>query len=200
MRHGWWIAMIVLGLWSGTAAAQEQAAQEQVAPQDSTPTGVLRLGKLYSFGGGAALEHGFGMDLRYQVFPERQLDAYFGTFAQGQYEVGDAWRFAGGITGGFGIFGLELGISHRTDTATYAASTGLHIGQRFTLGPVSVGARLTLPLVDHVPANIAPPVGVQGIEGAVTVSMSFGFTVHGQRRVSARSCHPHGHTHGHGQH
>jgi hypothetical protein len=192
MRHGWLIAVMVLGMWSGTAAAQEQAAQEQPA-QDTTPTGVLRIGKLYSFGGGAALDHGFGMDLRYQVFPERQLEAFVGTFAQGQYELGDAWRFAGGITGGFGIFGLELGISHRTSTADYAGSTGLHVGQSFTLGPVSLGARLTIPLVDHVPSNVAPPLGVQGIEGAVTLSMSFGFTVHGQRRTSARSCHPHGH-------
>lgn len=183
MRHGWLAAVLAVLAWSGSAAAQEQAP-------DLTPTGVLRAGKLYSFGGGTALDHGFGLDLRYQVFPERGLDAFLGTFAQGQYELGDAWRFAGGITGGFGVFGLELGIAHRTATAELAGSTGLHIGQSFTFGPVSLGGRLTIPLVDLVPSNVAPPVGVQGIEGAVTLSVSFGFTVHGQRRAH-RSCHGH---------
>lgn len=174
-----------LSAWTTSAAAQEQAP-------DTTPTGVLRLGKLYSFGGGSALEHGFGMDLRYHVYPERQLDAFVGTFAQGQYELGDAWRFAGGISGGFGFFGLELGIAHRTATAGYVGSTGLHIGQSFTFGPVSLGGRLTIPLVDHRQDNMAPPLGVQGIEGAITLSVSFGFTVHGERRASrVPHCHHH---------
>jgi len=78
---------LTLGLWAGTAQAQDAQAQT-----DDGPTGVLRVGKLYSFGGGTDLQHGFGLDLRYQVFPERDMDGYLGLFAQGQYELGDAWR------------------------------------------------------------------------------------------------------------
>ncbi len=179
---------IALGLALGLAASPALAQETQ---QDDGPSGVLRLGKLYSFGGGAQLEHGFGMDLRYELYPTQGLDGYTGLFAQGQYELGDAWRMAGGLTGGWGAFGLEVGVSHRTATSAFAGSTGLHIGQSLTFGPVSIGGRLTIPLVDHLPQNVAIAPGVQGIEGAVTLRMSFGFTVHGQRR-GHRSCHAHG--------
>ncbi len=181
------ILALALGTWAGTASAQEQA---------DGASGVLRVGKLYSFGGGTDLDHGFGMDLRYQYFPERDLDGYFGVFTQGQYELGDAWRFDGGITGGWGVFGLEVGVSHRTATATYAGSTGLHIGQSITFGPLTIGGRLTIPLVDHLPVNVAETPRVQGIEGALTLTLGWGFTVHGQSRQSG--CHHHhGGQHGH---
>ena len=152
-------------------------------------------GRRGPLGGGAQLEHGFGMDLRYELYPAQGLDGYTGLFAQGQYELGDAWRMAGGLTGGWGAFGLEVGVSHRTATSAFAGSTGLHIGQSLTFGPVSIGGRLTIPLVDHLPQNVAIAPGLQGIEGAVTLRMSFGFTVHGQRhgqRRGHRSCHAHG--------
>lgn len=182
--------------WTAPASAQQAptGAESLVrgapsAQQPSEPTGILRVGKLYSFGGGTDLQHGFGMDLRYQIFPERSMDGYFGLFGQGQYELGDAWRFDGGITAGWGVFGLEVGIAHRTATATYAGSTGLHIGQSLTFGPVSIGGRLTIPLVDDVPQNVAVPPSVQGIEGAVTITLAWGFTVHGPRRASGCGMH-----------
>lgn len=168
------------------AFALPASAQET----DEGPSGVLRVGKLYSFGGGSDLQHGFGMDVRYQLFPESGLDGFVGVFAQGQYELGDAWRFDGGLTGGFGMLGLELGVAHRTATSTYAGSTGLHIGQSITFGPVSIGGRLTIPLVDYVPQNVASAPSVQGIEGAVTVALGWDFTLHGERRASCQS-HPH---------
>ena len=171
------LAALLVTFAVGTAHAQEQAA----APSGE-PTGVLRVGKLYTFGGGTALEHGFGLDLRYDVYPARGQDGYLGLFSQGQYELGDAWRFAGGLSVGWGFFGLELGVSHRTETATMGGSTGLHIGQSFTYGPVSIGGRLTVPLVDHVAQ--ATTMGVQGIEGALVLRVGFGFTVHGERRSS----------------
>ena len=173
-------AVLSLGLWAGAAQAQEAPAQS-----DDGPTGVLRVGKLYSFGGGTDLQHGFGLDLRYQVFPERDMDGYIGLFGQGQYELGDAWRTAGGVAFGWGLFGLELGVSHRTETSTMAGSTGLHIGQAFTFGPVSIGGRVTIPLVDHVQQGST--MNVQGIEGALVVRIGFGFRVHGARRDSG--CH-----------
>lgn len=183
-------ALLILAGAAASAEAQDTAASAAAAAaQDTGPTGILRLGKLYSFGGGTDLQHGFGMDLRYEIFPARDADGFIGILAQGQYELGDAWRFAGGVTGGWGMFGLELGVSHRTATATYAGSTGLHVGQSITLGPVSIGARLTVPLYDHLPSNVATPPSVQGIEGAVTLRLSWGFTVHGQRR--AHGCHGH---------
>ena len=178
-----------------TAQAQDASASADAlaAVADTGPVGELRLGKLYSFGGGADLQHGFGLDARYHVYPDRDVDGYIGLFGQGQYELGDAWRAAGGVSFGWGFFGLELGVSHRTETATMAGSTGLHIGQAFTYGPLSIGARVTIPLYDDVTQGSA--MGVQGIEGALTLRLSFGFTVHGQRRQSGHGCHS-----GHGGH
>jgi len=176
------------------------ASSAQAQEADSGPAGVLRLGKIYSFGGGTDLQHGFGADLRYHVYPDRDVDGYVGLFGQGQYELGDAWRMAGGVSFGWDFIGLELGVSHRTETSTMAGSTGLHIGQSFTYGPISVGARVSVPIVDHVEQGIA--MGVQGIEGALTLRLAFGFTVHGQRQRSG--CHGGGHGHnphaqGHGR-
>lgn len=170
-------ALLSLGL-AGTAHAQGNAS-ESLANIDQGARGILRLGKLYSFGGGTGLEHGFGMDLRYHVYPDAQEDGYIGLFAQGQYELADAWRLAGGVSAGWGMFGIEAGLSHRTETAGYAGSTGLHIAQSFSFGPVAIGGRLTIPLYDHVQQNVAWARSVQGIEGAITLRLSFGFTVHG---------------------
>ena len=169
-------ALMSLGLASG-ARAQDREASPQSPSHDAR--GVLRLGKLYTFGGGTDLNHGFGMDLRYELYPDGREDGYVGLFSSGQYELADAWRFAGGVTGGWGFFGLEVGVSHRTETASYAGSTGLHIGQSFTFGPLSIGGRLTLPLYDSVQQNTASVPLVQGIEGAITVRLSWGFTLHG---------------------
>lgn len=179
---------IALGMWTASATA---LAQEQQPDNPHDARGVLRAGKLYSFGGGTDLQHGFGLDLRYELYPDGAEDGYVGLFSQGQYELGDAWRFAGGFNLGWGAFGLEVGVSHRTATEDYAGSTGLHIGQSFTFGPASLGARLTVPLVDHVPENIVTPMSVQGIEGAVVLRIGWGFQVHGPQREH-RGCHAHG--------
>ncbi|MFK7985194.1 MAG: hypothetical protein AB8I08_04110 [Sandaracinaceae bacterium] len=199
------LAAALLGLaWTGTASAQD--ADQLASPAEAADgelRGELRLGKLYSFGGGNDLQHGFGLDLRYHLFPAQNMDGFIGLFGQGQYETGEAFRFAGGLSGGWDFFGLELGMSHRTETSGYAGSTGLHVGQSLTFGPVSVGARLTIPLIDHDNGNVGAAVATQGIEGALTVRMSFGFTVHGQR--PEHHCHagtprvndPHQQHHGH---
>ncbi|HJL16133.1 MAG TPA: hypothetical protein RMH99_10765 [Sandaracinaceae bacterium LLY-WYZ-13_1] len=173
------ITALALLVWGAHGSAHAQAAGQA---DDPGPSGVLRVGKLYSFGGGQDLRHGFGMDLRYELYPEAGMDGYVGVLAQGQYETGDAWRFVGGLAGGWGAFGLELGVSHRTATSTYAGSTGLHVAQSLTFGPVSIGGRITVPLVDHIPQNVADAPATQGFEAALTLRMSFGFTVHGQRR------------------
>ena len=100
------------------------------AQQEATgASGTLTLGKSYTLGGGTDIQHGFGLDLRYSVYPEAEMDGYLGILAQGEYQSGDAWRFVGGLQGGWDFFGLEVGISHRTETAGYAGSTGLHLGQ-----------------------------------------------------------------------
>ncbi len=191
------LAVLLASLGLATTAH----AQEQAPAADLGPTGVLRIGKLYTFGGGTELQHGFGLDLRYHVYPDGDAEGHLGIFAQGQYELGDAWRFAGGVSAGWGMFGLEVGVSHRTETATMAGSTGLHIGQAFTFGPVSIGGRLAIPLVDH--DSQGSSMGVQGIEGALVLRLGFGFTVHGERRSQGCGAHqgggvrnphsPHGH-------
>ena len=175
------LAALSTMLLAGVAEAQQDASHDA--------RGVLRFGKLYSFGGGTSLEHGFGLDLRYHAYPDAREDGYVGLFSQGQYELGDAWRFAGGVSAGWGMFGIEAGVSHRTETAGYAGSTGLHIGQSFTFGPVSIGGRLTVPLYDHLQQNTAPARLVQGVEGALTLRMSFGFTAHGPQRERRHGCH-----------
>lgn len=158
---------------------------------DPGATHSLRVGKLYTFGGGDELAHGFGLDLRYSIFPEGQFDGFFGVFGNGTYDTSDAFRFAGGLTLGWSLVGLELGVSHRTATAGYAGSTGLSIGQTLTFGPLMIGGRLTIPLVDHVPQNVADTPAVQGFEGAVTVSLGFDFTLMGQRRGLSGQRHHH---------
>ncbi len=197
--------VVTAGAWTSTASAQDanppanatdvapatsatDAAQAASAVQPTGPSGVLRFGSLYSFGGGKDLQHGFGMDARYQLFPVQGEDGYIGVYSQGQYELGGAWRFSGGITGGWGIAGLDVGVAHRTATAMYAGSTGLQIAPSVTLGPVTIGGRLTIPLVNYVSQNVANPAQVQGFEAALTVSMSFGFTVHGPRRGHGAGC------------
>lgn len=188
----------ILTALSLAIAGAHSTAEAQQQPEDSGPSGTLRLGKLYSFGGGADLQHGFGMDLRYELYPEGGADGYVGILAQGEYQTGDAWRFVGGLSGGWGAVGLEAGISHRTATALYAGSTGLHVGGSIALGPLSIGGRLTVPLVDHLQENVAEAPAVQGIEAALVLRMSFGFTLHGERR-SGGACHGHGHrAHGSG--
>ncbi len=186
MKHTAALGALALALgWLVTSGASAQ----QDTSHDAR--GVLRAGKLYSFGGGTDLQHGFGLDLRYELHPDGAEDGYLGLFSQGQYELGDAWRFAGGVAAGWGVFGLEAGVSHRTATDGFAGSTGLHVAQSFTFGPLSVGARLTIPLVDHVPQNIVAPMAVQGVEGALVVRLGWGFTLHGPR-PEHRGCHAHG--------
>lgn len=189
------LAMGLLGIWSATALAQDDgeavdaAAVNGVTVDEHAMRGVLRGSGLYNFGGGADLQHGFGLDLRYELYPDGAEDGYIGVFSQNEYQTGDAWRFAGGVNAGWGVFGLELGVSHRTATDMFAGSTGLHIGQSFTFGPMSIGARLTVPLHDHIPTNIVAPMATQGIEGAVVLRLGWGFQVHGPRR--AHGCHAH---------
>jgi hypothetical protein len=184
-------ALVLATLMFSSAALAQQ--------DEEGPSHVLRVGKLYSFGGGTNLDHGFGLDLRYQFLPDADLDGYFGVYAQGQYELGDAWRFNGGLTGGWGMFGLDVGVSHRTATSEYVGSTGLSIAQHITFGPISVGGRLTIPLYDHMQGNVVDaPTLVQGIEGAVTVTLGWGFTLSGPSHNEG--CHGHGGHHGHRGH
>lgn len=180
--------MIALALAVCAVAGSASAQEREATPEATGPSGVLRIGSLYSFGGGTDLQHGFGMDVRYQLFPEANMDAYVGVYAQSQYELGDAWRFSGGITGGWSFLGFDVGIAHRTATATYAGSTGLQIAQSITFGPVSVGGRITIPLVDYLPQNVADVPSVQGFEGALTVTLAWGFTTNGPRRNSGCCC------------
>src|SRR5262245_56609067 len=86
------------------------SAQEQQTAQDGGRH-VLRCSGLYSVGGGVDLQHGGGSDLRYRFYPTREFDGYFGHFANEEYQSGDAWRFAGGLTAGWGPVSLDVGVS-----------------------------------------------------------------------------------------
>lgn len=164
--------VVACAIWtSGNASAQDDV------------TGNLRFTKIYSYGGGARARHQGGLDLRYSIFPTR-TPLHVGAFAQSAYEfdAGDVYRFAGGITLGFAALQLEVGISHRTTSAFSAGSTGLHIGKQILLGPFAIGGRITIPLVDHMPENVADPPVVQGFEAALVISFGWDINLHGPSR------------------
>ncbi|MGF1466919.1 MAG: hypothetical protein ACFCGT_12375 [Sandaracinaceae bacterium] len=175
-----------------------QAADLQRAPLPDGPTTVLRLSGLYSYGGGRDVRNGFGADARLRIYPG-ETPLFVGTFGQGQYELGEAWRFAGGLTAGFGMFALEVGVAQRTTAGNVAGSTGLHIAKAIDLGPVTLGGRITIPFTNQRPQNVED-VQTQGVEGAFFVRMGFDLTLSGTPRRYAGGCsgpRGHGGRHGH---
>lgn len=194
-------AALAVGGWAQPAQAwghgrdnggeiAQQAVQAPPAEPDAA-TSLLRIGKLYSFGGGNDTRHGFGLDLRYRLYPGSS-PLHIGLFSQGQYELGEAFRFAGGVTAGFGMLTLEVGAAHRTAASGFAATTGIHLAKALDLGPVTVGARVTLPVHTQIPQNVAVEPGRQGTEIAFFLRGGFDITLDGPRRRAA-SCHGGGH-------
>ncbi|MEM7604790.1 MAG: hypothetical protein AAF411_05480 [Myxococcota bacterium] len=138
-----------------------------------------------------AREHGFGLDLQLRVFTGASA-FHVGAFIAGDLMLDGSERFAGGFAGGYGPFGIQLGIAQRTAADGFAASTGVHLAKTLTFGPVGVIFRVTIPVASQ---------GEQGLrersfERAFTLSLGWNFGVSGQR--PSHSCGGHGGGHGHG--
>lgn len=170
---------LLLGLFAAPplAAAQEAASAE---PRPGRSTTVLTPSVMLSYGGGDAAELGVGAQLRLDHYPTR-YSMRTGGLIQAEIQSDGSVRMLGALAGAMWIFGCELGLAYRTDTGRYASSLGLHIGKTVLLGPVSIGGRLTIPLVDFVDAQ-GERTRVQGLEGAVVLSVGIPSTLDGPER------------------
>jgi hypothetical protein len=173
-----------LGVLVPGVAGAQTAPVGIASPQATfTPTalGFLSPALLYSNVWGRSPAHGVGAELTYSYHPRAARHLVLGAFTQGQVYTDGSLRFAGGIQTGYGPFGVELGLAHRTGTGDFSATTGLHVAPYLSLGVLSVALRFTVPLQDvaGAPNSGVPPLG-QGPETALTLGLRFPVRVHGQ--------------------
>jgi len=121
----------------------------------------------------------FGLGLEYAHFPTRSA-FHIGAFGDVWREVGEAWRVAAGLRGGWGGYALQLGVSQRTEANDVAAQTALVLGKTYTWGPVGIGYRMTIPLRHYQPAQGAA-LGERGVEHAFLFSLGWTFNAVGHR-------------------
>ncbi|MBX3248298.1 MAG: hypothetical protein KF901_14050 [Myxococcales bacterium] len=180
----------------GSALAQEPQAAAPVAavgaaaaldPADGAL--VLRPSFLWGFIK-EDRTHGFGGGLELLRYPNAS-GWRWGVFAEGLGQLDGAWRVAGGLSGGYGVFGTQIGLAHRT-VGDYAAATSLQIAKTLTLGPAGIALRVTLPIHHHQPAQL-PAMERQGVEMALVFQLGWSFTVRGVRPRHTHSCGSHGH-------
>ena len=136
--------------------------------------------------------HGLGGGLELIRFPNASRWRY-GVFAEGFGELDGAARFAGGFSAGYGMFGIQAGVAHRTE-GDFAAATSLQLAKTLTFGPLGIAMRMGIPLRHYQPSQ-SPALDTRGVELAVVVQLGWSFTLSGAR--PQHSCSPHGHGHGH---
>ena len=173
-----------------TAFAQEAAASDvteadPAAPAAETgrtalmhPSTILSPGILGTLGGGRSMEFGIGAQLRLDYYPTT-LPLRVGGWVTGEVLSDSAVRAAGGLTGGMWIFDCQVGVAYRSATDQYAGSLGLVIGKTINFGWVSIGGRVTIPLVDFTTQSSSQ---TQGIEGTLVVAFSMPATLDGNAR------------------
>jgi hypothetical protein len=169
-----------------TAPPSDVATADPSAPAAATgPAALMRSstilspGILGSFGGGRTTDFAIGAQLRLDYYPTA-LPIRMGGWITGEVLGDSAVRAAGGLTGGMWIFDCQLGLAYRSATDRFAGSLGLVIGKTINFGWVSVGARLTIPLVDFTSPNGAQQ--TQGIEGTLVLTFSMPTTLDGDAR------------------
>jgi hypothetical protein len=184
MRLGLAVVLFSLSL-ARVAVAQTDTATPTTAPAPSgraalmRPSTVLSPGILGSFGGGRTTDFAIGAQLRLDYYPT-SLPIRMGGWVTGEVLGDSAVRAAGGLTGGMWIFDCQIGVSYRSATDRFAGSLGLVIGKTINFGVVSIGGRLTIPLMDFASANAAQQ--TQGIEGTLVVVVSLPTTLDGEAR------------------
>jgi len=168
------------------AAASDVAEADAAAPAVETgraalmhPSTILSPGILGTLGGGRSMEFGIGAQLRLDYYPTT-LPLRVGGWVTGEVLSDSVVRAAGGLTGGMWIFDCQVGVAYRSATDQYAGSLGLVIGKTINLGWVSVGGRVTIPLVDFTSPNSAQQ--TQGVEGTLVLTFSMPATLDGDAR------------------
>ena len=182
MRH--LLLAFGLVLISGSVAlAQETPAAAPAAETGRTalmhPSTILSPGILGTVGGGRSVDFGIGAQLRLDYYPTT-LPVRFGGWVTGEVLGDSSMRAAGGLTGGMWIFDCQMGIAYRSGTDHYAGSLGLVIGKTINFGWVSIGGRVTIPLVDFTTGNGAQQ--TQGVEGTFVLVFSMPQTLDGTAR------------------
>jgi hypothetical protein len=174
----------LISLGSMEAAAQDAAVR---APDPAGGAFQLRPSVLWSVVTGER-SHGFGAGLELIRYPNASAWRW-GFFTEAIGELEGAARVAGGFSFGYGAFGIQAGVAHRTE-GDYAASTALQLAKTFTYGPAGIAFRLAIPLQNYQPSQ-GPALETRGVEMAVVVQLGWSFTLSGAR--PAHRCHPHGH-------
>lgn len=169
-----------------TTAPSDVASADPDAPAPATgraalmrSSTVLSPGILGSFGGGRTTDFAIGAQLRLDYYPTA-LPLRMGGWVTGEVLGDSTVRAAGGLTGGMWIFDCQVGVAYRSATDRFAGSLGLVIGKTINFGWVSVGGRLTIPLVDFASGNAAQQ--TQGIEGTLVLTFSMPATLDGEAR------------------
>jgi hypothetical protein len=183
--------VVLVGLSPVVAEAQDAPAagassSEATAPTAETghaalmhPSTILSPGILGTVGGGRSVDFGIGAQLRLDYYPTT-LPMRVGGWITGEVLGDSSMRAAGGLTGGMWIFDCQVGVAYRSATDHYAGSLGLVIGKTINFGWVSIGGRITIPLVDFTSANGAQQ--TQGIEGTFVLGFSMPQTLDGTAR------------------
>jgi len=174
-----------LVLISGSVAlAQEAPAAAAPAAETGRaalmhPSTILSPGILGTVGGGRSVDFGIGAQLRLDYYPTT-LPIRMGGWVTGEVLGDSSMRAAGGLTGGMWIFDCQIGVAYRSGTDRFAGSLGLVIGKTINFGWVSVGGRVTIPLVDFTSGNGAQQ--TQGVEGTFVLIFSMPQTLDGTAR------------------
>jgi hypothetical protein len=185
------LALLLLALSASPAIAQDAAAPEDTAPSADVAEGeavaaavrrsstIFTPSLLLSYGGGRTQDFGIGANLALAYYPT-QWPLRFGGFVQGEVLADSTLRVAGGLQTGLWLFDCQMGISYRAGTDRFAGSLGMQMGKTIDFGWISVGARVTIPLIDFVSPNSAQQ--VQGVEGALVITIGWPTALEGEVR------------------
>jgi len=191
------ILLLALAILIGTVASvsaqsttptgtSDVASADPAAPAPATgraalmrSSTILSPGILGSFGGGRTTDFAIGAQLRLDYYPT-SLPIRMGGWVTGEVLGDSTVRAAGGLTGGMWIFDCHVGVAYRSATDRFAGSLGLVIGKTINFGWVSIGGRLTIPVVDFTSPNSAQQ--TQGIEGTLVLVFSMPSTLDGEAR------------------
>jgi hypothetical protein len=186
------LALLLLALAASPAMAQDgdpsstDAASADVAEGEAVPAApahrsstIFTPSLLLSYGGGRSADFGVGANMALAFYPT-EWPLRFGGFVQGEVLADSTVRVAGGMQTGLWLFDCQMGVAYRSATDRFAGSLGLQIGKTIDFGWISVGARVTIPLVDFVSPNSAQQ--TQGVEGALVITVGWPTALDGEAR------------------
>ena len=192
-------ALVLAALLGATLTlSPDTASADDSAPEVADGAGAIQLRPSFRYERSVANSerlHGFGLNLELRVYPSAAAWRY-GAFVSGDLMLDGTQRYAAGFSGGYGLFGIELGVAQRTASDRFAASTGLHLGKTFTLGPVGIALRMTIPLASQRGGQ--DELEARGFEHAFRISLGWSFDLAGSRPAMSM-CH-HGSHGAHGSH